>query len=280
MAKKILLLGHTGKMGTALKEVFEDGYTIIGKNSADFDALDFDQVKDLIDKTSPDIVMNTVAMLGIDSCEKDPEKAHRLNALYPKFLAELSNNNNFLLVHFSTDAVFNDEKQDFYTERDFTSPLNVYGSTKYRGDCFVQDAAKQYFLFRISVIFGEASKHNQFVEKMLLKVKEGKKPLKISDDIVLSPTYSRDAAREIRRILEEPLPFGLYHIANEGKASLYDLMNEIIKNLSLDATIEKASYKDFPYIGRKNTYTPLKSDKIRPLRHWKEAVKEYCVNHG
>ena len=276
MHKRVLLLGHTGKMGLALKEVFDSDYYVIGKSSKDFDAANFEQVCGLVEENSPDVVINSVAFVGIDLCEKEPQKALVLNTLYPKFLAELSGEKEFLLIHFSTDAVFNDEKRDFYIEKDRPQPLNIYGLTKYGGDCFIQAIAKDYYIFRISVLFGEASKNTQFVEKMLQKVKEGCGALKISNDIMLSPTYNKDVAKEVRRILETPLPFGLYHIANEGKASLYDLMKEIIENIGLDVKVEKASYRDFPFLGRKNTYTPIKSEKIDSLRPWKEAVREYC----
>lgn len=276
MSKKILLLGHTGKMGLALRKTFENSYTLICKNSGDFDALDFSQVRNLINTHNADVIINTVAFLGIDPCEQEPTKALKLNALYPKLLAEISNERNLLLIHFSTDAVFNDEKRDYYTEKDTPEPLNVYGVTKYAGDCFIKAIAKNYYIFRLSVLFGETLKETQFVEKMLQKVRKGAKTLKISDDIILSPTYSRDAALEVRRILESLLPFGLYHIANEGMASLYDLMSETIRNLDMNVEVKKASYKDFPFVGRKNTYTPIRSEKIASLRSWKEAVKEYC----
>lgn len=275
--KKVLILGHRGKMGTALKKVFDINYRTIGKSSADFDATNFVQVRNLIEKENPDIVINAVAFLGIDPCEKETQKALLLNTLYPKFLAELSKEKRFLFVHFSTDAVFNGAKGDFYIESDIPQPLNVYGLTKYGGDCFIQAIAKNYYVFRISVLFGGTIKITQFVEKMLEKIKQGSSILRISNDIILSPTYSKDVAKEIKRILEASLPFGLYHIANEGKASLYDLMKEIVENLNLDIKVDKASYKDFPFLGIKNTFTPIKSEKIDSLRPWQEAIKEYCI---
>tara|TARA_Y100000294_G_scaffold173123_1_gene188784 strand:- start:1734 stop:2588 length:855 start_codon:yes stop_codon:yes gene_type:complete len=278
MDKKLLLLGSTGKMGIAIKSVFEKDYSVIGKNTSDFDAQNFKQVRSLIEKINPDIVINTVAFLGIDPCEIEPEKALRLNTLYPKLIAEISNKMNFLFIHFSTDAVFNDVKGNYYVESDCPSPLNVYGFSKYGGDCFIKSLAKKYYIFRVSVLFGEALKKNQFVEKMLHKIEEGQKNLKISDDIISSPTYTIDVADEVKKILETEMPYGLYHIANEGKISLYQLMEEVTNNLGVSVKVEKASYNDFSYIGIKNTYTPLLSEKIKPLRPWQDAVKEYCNN--
>ena len=276
MSKKILLLGSTGKMGLAIRSVFGPDYDIAGRNSGDFDAADHRQVGKLIEHEKPDIVMNAVAMLGIDPCEQEPEKALRINTLYPRFLAELSVKKGFLLVHFSTDAVFSGRGRGFYTEEDTPRPLNVYGLTKYGADCFIRAAAEKYYIFRISALFGEAVKRGQFVEKMLDRIKQGEKVLRVSDDIISSPSYSKDAAREIKRVLETGAPSGLYHIANKGKTSLCGLMARIVKRLGLDARIEKASYRDFAHIGIKNICTPIRSAKLPPLRPWQEAVDEYC----
>ena len=276
MTKRMLILGHTGKMGTALVDVFSDSYNVIGKNSRDFDAEDFDQVKDLLDRERPEIVINTVAFLGIDPSENEPIKAFRLNALYPQILARLSAENGFTLVHFSTDGVFNDEKNDFYVESDMPCPLHVYGATKYSGDCFIQSLAKKYYIFRIPMLFGETTKNDQFVEKMFMKVKEGAATLKIAGDVFSSPTYSKDIAKIVCEIIEGDEVSGVYHVANEGKASLFELMNEIVKNTGMDVCIEEASFNDFPYVGRKNTNTPMKSEKLESMRPWQEAAKDYC----
>jgi dTDP-4-dehydrorhamnose reductase len=273
---RVLLLGSTGKMGTALTEALKGAYDLIGKNSRDFDAADFPQVARLIERHPPDILINGVAFLGIDPCEQEPERAFRINTLYPKFLAERSREKGFLLVHFSTDAVFSDKKEGYCVEGDTPCPLNIYGLTKLGGDCFVRNVAEKYYIFRLPVLFGETPKENQFVEKMLRKVREGEKVLRISADIIGSPTYSLDAAWEVKRILEGGAAYGLYHINNQGKASLYDLMREIVGNLRLDVRVESCSHRDFPCVGVKNTCTPLSSQRLKPLRPWQEAVKEYC----
>lgn len=281
MAKKTLLLGHTGKMGIALEEVLSDGdYEVIGKSSRNFDAEDFDGVRTLLTQVKPEVVINTVAFLGIDGCEKDPMTAISLNTLYPKFLAELSNQENFLLMHFSTDAVFSDLEDRLcgrlYVEGDSPRPLNMYGLSKYGGDCFVQAIAERHYIIRIPVLFGKSVKKYQFVEKMLQRAEQGNKTLWVSDDIISSPSYSLDVANECKRILGAGMPYGVYHVANEGRATLFELMQEIVQQSGLDVKIERASYKDFPYVGIKNTNTPITSEKLRPLRHWKDAVKDYA----
>ena len=111
---------------------------------------------------------------------------------------------------------------------------------------------------------------------MLTLIKGGQKKIRVSADIFSSPTYSRDVAAAMKTVIDsEPLS-GLFHVANSGKASLFELMQEVVHNLGLDAEVEQASYNDFPYIGRKNINTPICSVKIPALRPWKDAVKEYC----
>lgn len=274
--KKILLLGDTGKLGTAIKEVFKDNFDICGKNTSNFNAADFNSLDSLIESDRFDVVINTIAFLGIDQSENDNKTAYILNSLYPKKLAQLSEKNDFTLVHFSTDAVFDNSKMDFYNERDIPSPLNIYGATKYLGDCFIQAYAKKYYIFRIPILFGFTKKKEQFVEKMLLKIENGAKVIKVADDIVSSPTYSMDIAYKLLSFLNNDENFGSYHIANKGKASLYEIMKNIIRNLNLDIDVQPASYKDFPFVGIKNTYTPLNSIKTSLLRPWKDALFDYC----
>jgi dTDP-4-dehydrorhamnose reductase len=275
--KKVLLLGHTGKMGLALGSALAAEYEVVGRNTRDFDALDPAQVRRLVAGDKPDVVINTVAHLGIDACEKEPERAFRLNTAHPKLLAELSRQDGFLLVHLSTDSVFSDTTGEAWTEADCPRPLNVYGLTKYGADCLIQAVAPRFYIFRLSVLFGEAGKNGQFVERMLAKCRAGCRVLNVADDVVSSPTYSRDAARAIAGILDSETPYGVYHLANRGRASLFELMREVVDNLGWEVEVKRASHKDFPSLGIKNTRTPIQSSKIPALRPWQEAVQEYCA---
>lgn len=274
--KKILLLGHSGKMGTALSQVLDQDFIVIGKNSTDFAATDSHQVKEMIREEQPWAIVNTVAFLGIDPAEKEPHKAFALNTLYPKVLAQTANEVGSILVHFSTDAVFDDSKQQYYVESDHPAPLNIYGLTKFGGDCQVQALAEKYYLLRLPILFGPTSRQDQFVEKMLTRIKAGQQELKIATDIISTPTYSLDAAQRVKTILQELPPWGLYHVSNTGLASLYELMQAIVQELGLQVKVNPASYRDFPHIGRKNTCTPLATERLVPMRPWEEAVKDYC----
>lgn len=274
--RRILLLGSTGKLGRALAAASAPEDELICHNSRSFDAADFDQVHRIIEECRPDLVFNTVAFLGIDPCECEPERALRINSLFPKYLAESADKHGFTLVHFSTDAVFRDIGQGSYRESDAPSPVNVYGLTKFGGDCFVLDRAAHSYVFRISLLFGPTDRQTQFVERMLAGIKGGERSLKIADDIIFSPSYSQDIASQALQLITQKAPFGLYHLANSGMTSLYGLMSRITQKLGCDVTLERGSYLDFPAIGKKNTRTPIISEKIPPLRPWEEAADDYC----
>jgi dTDP-4-dehydrorhamnose reductase len=134
-------------------------------------------------------------------------------------------------------------------------------------------------------LFGENPKENQFVEKMLTRLKKGETELHISEDIVTSPSFSTDIAQAIKGIMTSQTPYGLYHLANEGQASLYDLIMELVGCVKSNATVFGCSHTSFPSKGLKNTFTPIRSMHLPPLRRWQEAFSEYCstmltgVNH-
>lgn len=278
MARKVLLFGHTGKMGTALARELA-GDEVTGVNSTDLDVADFDAVRALVERAAPDIVINTVARLGIDDCERNPAATFRVNALFPRRLAEMSAERGFVLVQFSTETVFSGEAGRELTEDDPPDPVNAYGFGKYMAELAVRDAAPRHYVFRLPVLFGAGAKRAQFVERMVDRARAGK-PLRVADDIVTTPTYAVDAAAAAVRALNEERPFGLFHLANAERGSLFDLVAETVRRLGLGVRVERASYRDFPSLGRKNTMTPLKMSRLPALRPWREALADYCREIG
>jgi len=273
---RILLFGGSGKVGTALRAVFAGQYQVTSPGRDALDVRDGGRVRQIVSETGPDIVINAAAFAGIDACEDDPAGALEVNTLFPKLLAELSRERGFLLVHFSSDAVFSGRSSGYYDEQSAAAPVNMYGFTKFGADCFISAIAKRYYIARISIQFGACSRNAQFVEKMLEKVSNGQRHLRISDDITASPSHSADVARAVRQLIEGSAPSGLYHIANSGKASLYRLICEMVSNLGLDAAIDPVPQASFPSKGVKNGYTPITSTKLPPLRSWQEAAADYC----
>jgi dTDP-4-dehydrorhamnose reductase len=273
---RILLLGHTGKMGRALYQVLSGSHDVVGLNSQDFSATDFPQMTRIVQNIIPDIVINTVAFQGIDRCELEPEQAFQVNTLFPRHLACLCEARSSTLVHFSTDAVFADKAEGYCTESDTPAPINLYGATKYAGDCLVSSNCQNHYVCRIPLVFGLNRGAGQFVERMLARLRAGTGAIHVAVDIVSSPSYSLDLAVAVQGLLQGRAPYGTYHLANEGVASLYDLMVAIAADLIPEAVVKRASWQDFPVVGRKNLQTPLRSNKIQSLRPWRDAVQAYC----
>ncbi len=271
----LLLFGRTGKVGTALSEVLADRFEITGLNSRDLDVADFGAVDGVVAAVRPDVIVNTAAFQGIDANEKEPGRAFRINALFPHHLARLADAGGAVLVHFSTECVFSGEKRDFLEETDVPDPVNQYGFTKLAADCFIAATLERHYIFRLPVLFGPSAKRNQFVERMLDKARAGES-LRVAADIVTSPTYTLDVASAVADALAGELDFGLHHIANQGQASLYDLMRTFLDELGIDAVLEPASFEDFPSVGKKNTFTPLTTTRRAGLRPWRDAVAACC----
>lgn len=253
-------------------EVLGD-HDIVSMSSGSFDAgmLNVTRIRHICGWHGIDVIINCVALINIDRCELLRKKALRINTLFPTLLAQHPPMGT-KLVHFSTDAVFTHGGP--FVESDLVDTSNWYGQTKSFADMAIPLVNHKHYICRVPLLFGETPKNHQFVEKMLASDGD----LKIADDIVSSPTYSKDVARTVKWLLESEQPYGLYHVANDGVASLYDLMKEILANLQSDRKISRASYKDFKHIGAKNTRTPLRSEKIPCMRMWQDAVNEYCNN--
>jgi len=152
----------------------------------------------------------------------------------------------------------------------------MYGLTKFGADCFITAIAKKYYIARLSIQFGPNEKNSQFIEKMLEKIRTGSRHLRVSEDIIASPSYSMDVATTVKTIVENESPYGLYHIANHGKASLYELMRELVSILHLDVVIEPVPHAIFNTKSCKNPCTPITSEKLPFLRPWQEALADYC----
>jgi dTDP-4-dehydrorhamnose reductase len=279
--EKVLVLGHRGKLGQALVQAFAADDRVAGRSRADgFDAGDFVQVRALLERERPAIVANCVAFTGLDACEREPGTAFHLNALLPRFLATCSRELGFLLLHFSSDAVFDGQKASGpYLESDRPGPVNVYGLTKLGGDCLVAAEARDYYVFRLSVLAGGSASPPQFLERMIAQARTGESP-RVADDIVCSPSSATDMAAAVRAIVAARPPSGLFHVANAGSASLWELVDEAVRSLGLPTTVLPISHAAFPSLARRPLVTPLASERMAPLRPWREAIRACTLALG
>lgn len=279
--KKVLILGSSGMFGTALESVCKrKNMECEGLTHKDLEITHPDELKSLVKKYKPDIIINSIAISSIDACEFDPQKAFDVNSIAVLNLARVCKENNIILVQVSTQAVFDGSKsKGFYTENSQPNPTNIYAASKYSAECFVKNICPKYYIVRLPTLFGKRKNKNMaFVDKILNSIKEGKE-LRISDDKIDSFGYTKDLAELLVSILKRELPFGVYHLTNSGKASYYEFVLELIRLLKVDVKPHRAKHRDFatlPFV-HKPLRSPAKSVILDPIRSWREALKEYLM---
>ncbi|KAF5049550.1 dTDP-4-dehydrorhamnose reductase [anaerobic digester metagenome] len=259
-AIKTLIIGASGMLGSDLCKVFPDAVKL---THHDLDITDREQVIESILKIKPDVVINAAAYTNVDGCEDNKELAFQVNGYGPGYIAEACARAGAKLVHFSTDYVFDGSKKE-YVESDIPDPINVYGDSKLLGEKKIIENMDDYRIVRISWLFGIHGKN--FVETML-KLSGEMDTVKVVNDQFGKPTYTMDLASKVKEIIE--LDPGIYHITNDGICSWYEFASSIIDNV-IPCTSE-----EFPRKAKRPKYSVLVNTKTGPMRHWKEALKDY-----
>ncbi len=273
---KILLIGASGCFGNEFSKVCRrDKIKLISYPSKKLDITKFKDLNSKIKKIKPSIIINSSAIVGINQCENNFNKAFEINTIGALNLAKICKSKNLILVQTSTHAVFDGTKNSSYNEKDIPKPNNVYSGSKYLSEVFVKSICKKYYIIRFPTLFGER-KNNLlgFVDKVIISL-ENNKDLKIADDKIDSPTYAKDAAISLLQILIKKKAYGVYHLANEGKISYFEFVKYIKNFLSSKSKIKPVKDKYFKSDGFKPLKTSLKSLRKTKMRNWKKAINEY-----
>ena len=273
---KILLIGASGCFGNEFSKVCRrDKIKLISYPSKKLDITNFKDLNSKIKKIKPSIIINSSAIVGINQCENNFNKAFEINTIGALNLAKICKSKNLILVQTSTHAVFDGTKNSSYNEKDIPKPNNVYSGSKYLSEVFVKSICKKYYIIRFPTLFGER-KNNLlgFVDKVIISL-ENNKDLKIADDKIDSPTYAKDAAISLLQILIKKKTYGVYHLANEGKISYFEFVKYIKNFLSSKSKIKPVKDKYFKSDGFKPLKTSLKSLRKTKMRNWKKAINEY-----
>lgn len=272
---KTLILGAKGNLGVQLAKVFSDG---IFWDREDCDVLNAEMLhKKLSDvKDSVGVVVNCVAYNDVDGAEENSNSAFALNEEVPRQLAKQTDQLGMTFVHISTGYVFSGQKES-YLETDIPDPVSVYGKSKAAGEDQVIKLSKNYYIVRTNLLFGpkglaEGVKPS-VVDTMYVRGIETKLLKGIGDEWA-SFTYTPDLAKSIKKIIDDKMPFGIYHIVNEGFGSWYDLAVEIFKD-DPSVIIEKVPAATFQRKAARPIYSVLQNTKFPKLRSWQEALSEY-----
>lgn len=274
----VLLTGANGQLGQDFQKLFDRlGVKYIATDYKELDITDETQVREYIEKNNFTVVINCAAYNDVDRAEDEIERCYALNAYAPKNLANICKEKNIVFVTYSTDFVFDGEKEIPYTEEDIPNPLSVYSKAKLEGEKYSLKYEKS-FLIRTSWVFGMGN--NNFC-KQVINWSKDRDILKIVDDQVSSPTYSKDLAEFSWELIQTD-KYGLYHFSNAGEASKYDQAKYILKKIGWQGKLERAKTSDFPLKALRAKYSKLDSSKIekvvnKKIPHWKEGINRFLL---
>lgn len=278
MKKKVLILGSQGMLGHDLVQAFSD-YDLTAWDRNDLDITNEEQVIKKITELNPEIVVNAAAYTDVDGAEEDEKTAMQVNGEGPGFLAKACNKIGTILVHYSTEYVFEGTNKDGYAEKDKTKPLNVYGQSKLAGEILLQSNHNRYYIIRSSWLYGKAPQRGKprglnFVETML-NLASARRTINVVNDQYGRPTYTKDLAIKTKEMIEQVEHFGIYHVTNEGECSWYEFAQEIFKIKNIDINVNPIKSEEYPLPTPRPQYAILNNTKTKKLRSWQEALKEY-----
>jgi dTDP-4-dehydrorhamnose reductase len=277
---RILITGGRGQLATDLVAALRD-HQVIALGRDQLDITDRAAVPAALDRYQPQVVVNTAAYHAVDLCEDEPEQSFAVNAAAAQRLAALCDVRNALLVYISTDYVFGGCKSSPYTEDDPVDPISVYGVSKAAGEMAIRSTTDRHLIVRTSGLYGRAGaagKRGNFVQTMLRLGRQGKS-IAVVDDQVLTPSYTRDVADVIARLIQFQTA-GTYHVTSDGQCSWYEFAEEIFRLSELPARLARTTQAERPTPARRPAYSVLAHDGIRRLgiqepRPWQEALRAY-----
>ena len=259
-------------LGRELVNVFEKGNELVLWDRDQIDISKKEEVVKKVGELKPDIVINAAAYTAVDDAESNKDLAYQVNGYAVGFLAAVCKEINALLIHFSTDYVFDGKNNLGYKENRFYKPLNMYGKSKALGEKLILDIEPRYYLIRTSWLFGKRGKN--FVETMLRLASEGKN-IKVVNDQFGSPTYAKDLAEKVKELIESHQPSGIYHITNSGSCNWHEFALKIFELANLKPSVKPVKSEEFPTPAKRPTYSMLINTKLPPMRKWEEALKDY-----
>lgn len=273
----ILVTGITGQLGyDVAKELERRGENFIGTTRKDFDLSKPEEVKNFIIEKKPSTVIHCAAYTAVDKAEEEAELALTVNGLATRKIAEACREVGAKMLYVSTDYVFGGDGETPYEISDEKAPQNIYGKSKLLGEDSVIALLREYFIVRISWVFGSNGKN--FVKTMLNFDKRRKK-ISVVNDQVGSPTYTADVAPLLIDMINSD-KYGIYHATNEGFCSWAEFAEEIFKQAGREITVEKIPTSDYPTPAKRPFNSRLSKKTLdeagfKRLPSWQDAVTRF-----
>jgi len=277
---RIAVVGAQGQLGAAVVDELAAAHEVLPLAHGTLDVTSDHDVAAVMAKLRPDAIVNCAAFNDVDGAEDRPVDALSLNAFAVRALARAAADLDGILVHYSTDFVFDGKASSPYTEEDRPNPRSVYAASKLLGEWFAADAPRAYVL-RVESLFGRvrgARDAKGSVAGILNTLIAGGAP-RVFVDRTVSPTYIVDAAAATRQLIERQAPFGLYHCVSSGHCTWLEFAQELARQLGLEARFAPMRMADVPMRAERPQYCALSNHKLRtvgiPLPTWQDALGRY-----
>ncbi|MFY7988360.1 MAG: dTDP-4-dehydrorhamnose reductase [Flavobacterium sp.] len=294
----VLVTGANGQLGQSIQSIAHKYPTIqfVYTDFQEMDITDFENCQSVFATHKPQFCINTAAYTAVDKAESEPEKAHLINAVGPENLAKVCKENNTILLHISTDFIFDGTSTSLsmsngYKETDVPNPKSVYGQTKLDGEIAIQNNWDKHFIVRTSWVYSQFA--NNFMKTMLRLASE-RDSLSVVNDQIGTPTNAVDLAEVLFKIIQSchaelvsaspithhpsPNNFGVYNFSNEGICSWYDFAKEIFNQKSIAINLSPIPTESYPTPATRPAYSVLDKTKIKAVFHieiqdWKDSLK-------
>ena len=274
---RILLTGRTGQVGWELERALPAIGEVLATDHLTLDLEDSRSMRRAVREAKPEVIVNAAAYTAVDRAESEPAAAMAINGAAPAVLAEEAKRCGALLVHYSTDYIFDGAKRSPYLENDRPGPLNAYGRSKLAGEQAVASSGCRYLLLRSSWVYGPRGKN--FFLTIARKASAGE-PLRVIADQQGVPTESQFIARTTRALIEHRAE-GTIHVVPRGSTSWHGFAAAIVQRLGLSVSVEVISAAQYPSATRRPAYSVLSHEKLASLLgtppRW-ESLLDRCVN--
>jgi|688.fasta_scaffold250145_2 dTDP-4-dehydrorhamnose reductase len=281
--KNILITGADGQLGQELQLLLKNKeYNVIAVNKAALDVSNKQTVTDFFEKNAVDIIINCAAYTAVDKAEGEVEKCYSINEEGAENLAEICKKTNAILIHISTDFVFDGSASKPIQETEHTHPLSIYGKSKLAGEQAIAASGCKFIIIRTSWLY---SSFGANFAKTILRLAKDRDSLGIVCDQIGSPTYAADLAAAIEKFIFNPKSeelTGIYHFSNSGVASWYDFAVAIKNIRELSVSIKPIETFEYPTPAVRPSYSVLNCRKIKQtlemeIPHWQESLTK-CLS--
>jgi len=274
---KILVVGYRGLLGIDLMEALGSVYDVYGMGLPELDITNPEQCVKKVKELRPDVILNAAALARVDACETSQQEAFLVNGHGAGNLAAAAATIGSLLVHYSTDYIFDGKNPEPYREEDQPNPQSVYGKSKLLGENLIREHCPDHMILRTSWLFGKNGAN--FIRTILETAHRGS-PLRVVSDQKGSPTYSLDLAAHTRMMIEAGCR-GTYHVTNSGSCTWYDLASKTLEWAGIRGTsITPVKSEAFPRPAPRPANSVLANshlqrDGLPLMRPWQAAAREF-----